>query len=137
MNYKNEQTILKIIKFTPLLFIISISAILIIFLYSEYKTSYIKEKQLLEKEFVEFNKNLIKNNVDTVYNTVLEMQQNTENELKKSIKQRVYEAHSIATNIYNENKDKKEKQEIIKMIKDALAKIRFNDNRGYFFYLFI
>lgn len=132
MNYKNEQTILKIIKFTPPIFIISMSIFLIIFLYFEYKSTYLQEKQLMEKEFVEYNKKMIKSNVETVYNTILEMQRSTELELKKSIKERVYEAEKIATRIYNENKDK-DKKTITKMIKDALVDIRFNDGRGYYY----
>ncbi|WP_428024609.1 sensor histidine kinase [Arcobacter sp.] len=132
MNYKKEQTILKIIKFTPPIFIITMSIFLIIFLYFEYKTTYLQEKQLMEKEFIEYNKKIIKSNVDTVYNTILEMQKNTELELKKSIKERVYEAKKIATKIYNENKHK-DKNIIKKMIKDALVDIRFNDGRGYYY----
>ncbi len=132
MNYKNEQTILKIIKFTPPIFIISMSIFLIVFLYFEYKTTYLQEKQLVEKEFIKYNKKIIKSNVETVYNTVLQMQKSTEIELKKSIKQRVYEAKKIATKIYNENKDK-DKKTITKMIKDALVDIRFNDGRGYYY----
>ena len=132
MNYKNEQTILKIIKYTPPVFIISMSIFLITFLYFEYKTTYTQEKQLMEKEFIEFNKKIIKNNVEIVYNSIIELQKNTELELKKSIKERVYEAKKIATKIYNENKDK-DKKTITKMIKDALVDIRFNDGRGYYY----
>ena len=40
---------------------------------------------------------------------------------------------NIKKKIYNENKDKKSKEEIIKIIKDALVDIRFNNGRGYFF----
>ncbi|WP_419764302.1 MAG: cache domain-containing protein [Arcobacter sp.] len=133
MNYKNEQTILKIIKLTPPIFIISMSIFLIIFLYFEYKTTYFQEKQLIEKEFIKHNKEMVKSNVNTVYNTILEMQKNTEFELKRSIKERVYEAKKIATRIYNENKDSKDKKTITKMIKDALVDIRFNDGRGYYY----
>jgi len=133
MNYKNEKIILKIIKYTPPIFIVLMSLFLIIFLYFEYKRTYLEEKKMMEKEFISLNKKLIKNNVEIVYNTIIEMQKNTELELKKSIKQRVYEAHTIATKIYNENKNTKDKNTITKMIKDALVDIRFNDGRGYYY----
>jgi len=133
MNYKNEKTILKIIKFTPSLFIISMSIFLIIFLYYEYKTTYLEEEKSIEKEFIEYNKKIVKNNVETVYNSILDLQKNTELELKKSIKERVYEAYTIANSIYNENKDTKDKKTITKMIKDALVNIRFNEGRGYYY----
>jgi signal transduction histidine kinase len=86
----------------------------------------------MESEFINNNKLIIKNNVDILYNTLQELQKNTENELRKSIKDRVYEAHTIATKIYNENKNK-DKKTITKLIKDALVDIRFNDGRGYFY----
>ncbi len=49
-----------------------------------------------------------------------------------SDKVRVYEAYNIALSIYNLNK-KRPKEEIKKMIKDALVNIRFLDGRGYFY----
>lgn len=132
MNYKNEKIIIKIIKFAPPLFIISVSLFLILFLYTEYKNTYTQEKYIIEKEFIELNKKIIKQNVDTVYNTIKEIQKTTETQLKNSIKKRVYEAHTIATKIYNENKHK-DKKIIKKMIQDALVNIRFNKGRGYFY----
>ena len=60
MNYKNEQTILKIIKYTPPLFIISMSLFLILFLYLEYNNTYIQEKRVIEKEFIDINKKTVK-----------------------------------------------------------------------------
>ena len=61
------------------------------------------------------------------------LQKTTEEELKNSIKARVYEAHAISTNIYEKYKDTKTKEEIFELIKIALSSIRFNDGRGYFF----
>ncbi|ADG92709.1 integral membrane sensor signal transduction histidine kinase [Arcobacter nitrofigilis DSM 7299] len=133
MSTKNEKTILKIIKYSPPILIIFISTFLIIFIYIEYNTTYLQEKKIMEKEFIKFNKEIVKNNVDVAYNTILEIKKNTEIELKKSIKQRVYEAIDIANRIYNENKDTKDKQTIKKMIKDALIDIRFNEGRGYYY----
>ena len=132
MNFKNEQILLKIIKLTPILFISSILVILTLFIYLEYTNTYKQEKKILETEYIGLNKKYIQQNVDMVYNTIMELQKSTENKLKDSIKERVYEAHTIATRIYNENKDKS-KETITKMIKDALVDIRFNNGRGYFY----
>jgi len=52
--------------------------------------------------------------------------------LKNDIKEHVYQAHDIASNIYENNKNKSEK-EVTKLISDALRNVRFNDGRGYFF----
>ena len=73
------------------------------------------------------------NDVENLYDFIIKTQAKTEEKLKENIKNRVYEAQNIAIQIYNENKDTKTKDEIKKMIKDALVNIRFNEGRGYFF----
>ena len=92
-----------------------------------------KSKTIISNEFIKTNKEKIKTEVDDLYEFIEKTQKETEDRLKKSIKDRVYEAHNIAMRIYNENKDTKTKEEITKMIKDALVDIRFNNGRGYFF----
>ncbi len=57
----------------------------------------------------------------------------TENFLREELLSRTYEAHVLMTSIYESNKDTKSKDEIEKMIKDALREIRFNNGRGYIF----
>ena len=133
MTYKNENSLISIIKFTPLVFIISISIIITIFLYLEKQNELEKEKISIRNEFINTNKELVKQEVENLYDFIIRTQEKTEEKLKENIKDRVYEAHNIAMRIYNENKNKKTEQEITKMIKDALVDIRFNNGRGYFF----
>ena len=133
MTYKNEQSLINIIKYTPLIFIVSVSIIITGFLYLDKQITFQKEKIVVSNEFIKTNKERIKTEVDGLSEFIIKTQEETENKLKKNIQNRVYEAHSIAMKIYNENKDKKSKEEIIKMIKDALVDIRFNNGRGYFF----
>ena len=54
--------------------------------------------------------------------------------LKNNLKNRVDEAYIIANNIYNENKNIKSKDEIQKMIVDALSQVRFFDGTWILFY---
>ena len=131
--YRNEQQILNIIKYTPPIFILTISIIISAFLYSEKQETFEKEKQQIKSQFIRNNKILIKQDVDELYDFIKITQENTEKDLKENIKQKVYEAHNIATKIYNENKDKKSDEEIKKMIKDVLGYIKFNQGRGYYF----
>ena len=133
MTYKNEQSLINIIKYSPLIFIVTVSIIITGFLYLDKQITFQKEKILVSNEFIKTNKERIKTDVDDLYEFIIKTQEETENKLKKNIQNRVYEAHSIAMRIYNENKDKKSKEEIIKIIKDALVDIRFNNGRGYFF----
>ncbi|MDD2896135.1 MAG: cache domain-containing protein [Aliarcobacter sp.] len=133
MIYKNESQLLNIIKFTPPIFIITISIIITLFLYLETQNELEKEKVSIQNEYLEKNTELVKKDVENLYEFIIKTQEKTEGKLKKSIKDRVLEANNIAYRIYNENKDTKTKDEIIKMIKDALVDVRFNDGRGYIF----
>lgn len=132
MNNKNELLILNIIKYGPLAFILSLSIITTFTLYLSYKSAFIEEKELIEKKFTQNNRLEIKKQIESIYNYIKEKQKDTEESLKESLQKRVYEAHSIAMNIYNENKHLGQKK-VTKMIKDALRNIRFNNGRGYFF----
>ena len=133
MIYKNEQSLINIIKYTPLVFILTVSLIITGFLYWDKQTTFQEQKIIISNEFIKTNKEKIKTEVDDLYEFIEKTQKETEERLKKSIKDRVYEAHNIAMRIYNENKNTKTKEEITKMIKDALVDIRFNNGRGYFF----
>ena len=133
MIYKNETSLINIIKYAPIIFIITLSLIITLFLYVDKQNELKKEKIDIQNEFLERNQEFVKTEVENLYNLILKTQAKTEEKLKQSIKERVYEANNIATRIYNENKDTKSKNEIIKMIKDALVDIRFNDGRGYIF----
>ena len=133
MIYKNEKSLINIIKYTPLIFIITLSLIITLFLYADKQHELEKEKKATQDEFLKRNQDFVKTEVENLYDLILITQAKTEEKLKQSIKERVYEANNIATRIYNENKDTKPKDEIIKMIKDAIVDIRFNNGRGYIF----
>ena len=133
MNYKNEEQLINIIKFTPPIFIITISIIITFFLYLEKQVTFTKEKFIIKNEFIKENKETTKDEVDNLYKFIIKTQEQTEEKIKSNIKSRVQEAHNIAMKIYNENKDSKTKDEIKKLIQDSLVDIRFNDGRGYFF----
>ncbi|MBY0540116.1 MAG: cache domain-containing protein [Campylobacterales bacterium] len=133
MIYKNEKSLINIIRYTPLIFIITLSLIITLFLYADKQQELEKQKKATQDEFLKRNQEFVKTEVENLYDLILRTQAKTEEKLKQSIKERVYEANNIATRIYNENKDTKSKDEIIKMIKDAIVDIRFNDGRGYIF----
>ncbi|QKF67639.1 Cache sensor-containing signal transduction histidine kinase [Arcobacter venerupis] len=133
MKIAKEEKLLKIIKFTPSIFVIIISLFVILFLYFENKKTFIEEKKEIEEKYVLEKKELIQEEVNRVYTFIEHLQKSTEQELKKNVKTRVYEAHAIATGIYNKYKDTKSKEEIFQLIKVAFNDIRFNDGRGYYF----
>ncbi|MBU1194107.1 MAG: cache domain-containing protein [Proteobacteria bacterium] len=68
-------------------------------------------------EYIEYNKSL------------------TRKRLNDSIRNRVYEAHTMATHLHEKWKGEKTKQDIQAAIKESMRMIRFNQDRGYFFIL--
>ena len=133
MENTKEKQILKIIKYTPPIFTIIVSILITLFLYVDNKNTFLEQKTRIENDYIINHKKIIKDEVDRVSNYIKYIQVSTEKELKNTIKNRVYEAHSIATNIYNKHKDTKTKEEILQQIKTSLEAIRYNNGRGYFF----
>ena len=133
MDKEKEQQLLKIIRYAPVVLILFLTSILVLFLYIENKREFLNEKKDLEKKFYLQNANMIKDEVNRAYSYVQYIQENSEKELRTSIKSKAYEAHSIASNIYEKYKDIKNRNEIIEIIKITLDKIRYNEGRGYFY----
>ena len=128
----SEKNILKFIRFAPIIFIILSSFLITYSFIQESENKLQVDIKNLENEYFQSQKDLVKNEVQRVYDYILYKKELSEENLKNELKQRIYEAHSIATNIYNENKEKS-KAEILKLIQDALRSIRFNEGRGYYF----
>ena len=78
---------------------------MILFLYFESKKTFNEEKTGIEQKYILKNKEQIKEEVNRVSEYINYLQKTTEEELKKSVKSRVYEAHAIATGIYEKYKD--------------------------------
>ena len=133
MRITKEKQFLRIMKFAPSIFVTVVSLLVILFLYFENKKTFNQEKKEIEEKYILKNKELIKEEVNRVHEFIKHLQTSTEIELKNNIKSRVYEAHSIATGIYEKYKDTKSKEEIFDLIKTTLNNIRFNEGRGYFF----
>jgi len=132
MIFENEKKLLKIIKYTPTIFIIVISIIILSLQFIENKQSIEKEKQRIFNEFSTKNKKIIKERVHEIYDYIIREKNLTTLELKKSLENELANAYNIANAIYQNNKGLK-KQRIKELIVEALRPIRFNNGRGYFF----
>jgi len=133
MHFKNEKKLLLLIRYALPFLILGLSIIITTFLYLENKSEFNKIKNNIKVKFIQDKKQIIKEQVDNIYEYILSEQKDTIENLKKTLIDRVHEAHTISTNIYNQFKDTHSKQEITLMIKSALKDIRFNNARGYFF----
>jgi signal transduction histidine kinase len=135
--YNNEKLILNSIKFGPILLVLIISFLITQFFLHQRSKDFYKEIYITETAYLDKNKERVKEEVTRVYNYIKSVKEQSEQRLVSEIKERVYLAHNIATNIYNEelkNKDENfDKKQVFKTIKNALSAIRYNNGRGYIF----
>jgi len=117
-----------------MLVIISVSLGLLSFIWIQNEFSSFKsESESLRSNYIETQKETIKKEVERTIQYIDKMNSRSEERLNKLLMERVYEAHSISTNIYQKNIETKTLSEIQEMIKEALRPIRFFNGRGYFF----
>lgn len=134
----SEKKILNIIKYGPVLPLIILSALITFFSIEDKNEDLKKEIETVKINYLNENKQLVKNEINkVVYLINLEIEKSKET-LKKNIKEKVYEAHRVATNIYNssienENKNNLTREQIFDTIKYALTGMSYNGNKGYFF----
>ena len=129
----SEKKLLFIIRYVPMLFIILLS-IFITYIFEAYNDIHTEEeKQRTTNIYVTLNNDELKEEVFRVYDYISQKNETAITLLKSDIKQKVYEAHAIATKIYEDNKNIKSKTEILELIKTALGSIIFNKGRGYYF----
>ena len=74
MKISQEEQFLKIIRFTPAIFLIIISSLVIVLLYFENKNTFETEKKELEEKFISENKQQIKDEVVKVKQFVRDVQ---------------------------------------------------------------
>ena len=138
-EFKKKDNILKIIKYGPLLFVLCLSITITSIVITQKNNFFNKEIIKAENNYLERNKKRVKEEVQRVYDYIKDKKLDSEKLLKQRIKNRVYEAHQIATNIYeNELLDRLDghehsKKHIFNTIKYALSGIVYNNGRGYIF----
>ncbi len=133
MNNEDEKKLLFFIKIIPLT-VVTFIAIVGIFVALYINNLTLNNELKNTKEiYLKNEKKILKEEVLKVRNNLINEKKLTKEKLKQNIKEKVYMAHTIATNIYNQYKDTKSAKEIKDIIKNALVNIRFNDGRGYYF----
>lgn len=114
---------------------VTIASILVTghFLVSQVYKRFREESQKLREDYLESQKSLIKNETQRVIDSIEYRRSKMDERLMQMIKQRVYEAHSIASNIYRRYRPSKSDHEIKQLIKNALRPVRYNEGRGFYF----
>lgn len=132
MSGINDNKLLRLIRFAPVVLIVifSLSVNFIVIKDNQVKAQHSIDS--LRTEVIDRQKNSIQQHVELVANEIQFQKTHTRQALEVQAKERVYEAHAIATSLYNTNLEKS-KAEITKLISEALRPIRFFNQRGYFF----
>ncbi|HKK09530.1 MAG TPA: cache domain-containing protein [Bacteroidales bacterium] len=117
--------------------IISITVVLVLLLgvsqiILEYNNG-IKEIADFRQEAIEKKKLVVQNEVNTAIDYAKLKEKQIEQELHGTIKERVYEAHAIASNLHKKYYQKYNNTQIQRIILEALRPVRFFNGRGYYF----
>ncbi|MCD6584265.1 MAG: cache domain-containing protein [Desulfobacteraceae bacterium] len=130
---KQRISFTKLIQLWGIIFLVglggSIVAIDVVRSYQDFNFS----TEQLRADYIDSQKQMIKREVHQVVEIINYEKRQSERLTKTKIKSRVYEAYSIAQNIYQENKSTKITAEIQQMIIDALSPLRFEQGSGYYF----
>ncbi len=130
---KQKTSLLRLIRFFGIIFIIGVGvSIVTIDVISSYRDFNYRADQM-RSAYITRQKQVIRKEVDRVVKVIYYQKAQSDVLTKTKIKSRVYEAYSIAQNIYNQNKTTKTEAEIQEMILTALRPIRFENGIGYYF----
>ncbi|MBI9081937.1 MAG: cache domain-containing protein, partial [Pseudodesulfovibrio sp.] len=115
-----------------ILAVASLVAWTLVLVHNDY-TSFKDGSMLIRQRHIDAQKELLVRQVQEVTKYINYMENLTEKRLKNSLRERVNEAHQIASGIYDKYSGTEEPEKVRKMIKEALRPIRFNQGRGYYF----
>ena len=122
---KERISFIKLIQSWGVIFLIGIGAsIITIDLIGSYRDFNFRADEM-RTDHIAQQKQMIKREVERVVDMINHKRARSVTLTQIKIKARVYEAYSIAQNIYQQNKAAKSKDEIQQIILDALKPIRF------------
>ncbi|MDK9707187.1 MAG: cache domain-containing protein [Desulforhopalus sp.] len=110
----------------------SVGLLFVLWMHSEY-TAFVEDANHARKAFEESQKEMLKEEVTTVADYINYTKNLTESVLRKTVRDRVVEASSVASHLLEVYGNSKSPAEVQLLIKDALRQLRFNDGRGYYF----
>jgi signal transduction histidine kinase len=130
---RKKISFIKLIRLWGVVFLTALAGVIVgIDLVTTYHDQNIRVDKM-RTDYVEEQKQKSKREVERVVTMINYERTQSEILTRKKIKSRVYEAYTIAQNIYEQNKALKRDAEIQKLIVDALRPIRFENESGYYF----
>jgi len=130
---KKRTSFIKLIKLLGIIFLTGIGvSVVAIDVVGSHRDFNFRADQM-RADYLASQKQIIKQEVHRVVDLISYGKAQSEILTREKIKSRVYEAYSIAQNIYQQNKTTKSEAEIQQMILDVLRSIRFENETGYYF----
>jgi len=117
---------------------ISFIAVILVTLFGLFSSTmgyrkFLVESREIEKLEIEERKTELKRDIQRVIALINSQKTQTERRLKQSIQSRVYEAYDVAKHLYERYRDILPDEDLQRLIRESLRKIRFHDGKGYYF----
>ncbi|MCK5056894.1 MAG: cache domain-containing protein [Candidatus Aminicenantes bacterium] len=130
---KQKKSIANLISSTYIAIIIVLTIILGSFFIINRCFDFYENTKNIEDEYITQQVHLIRLKLNEIINDIAYNKTLAEKRLKEKIKARVYEAHRVASKIFQQNKNSKSPEIIKEMVKETLRLLEFNNGRGYYF----
>ena len=137
MNNKKQEFISaqKKLKKSVSLFTVSlvfaVGCFMAVFFYYTSSKNLELENEQIKNSYVELQKEIVKARVNQAYEFIQSIKNTAEEDLKARLKERVYKAYETAENIYQKYHAKEGEASVKQRIKDALERLRYEDNKSY------
>tara|TARA_Y100001960_G_scaffold251831_1_gene268763 strand:- start:735 stop:3212 length:2478 start_codon:yes stop_codon:yes gene_type:complete len=127
-----DKKLLNLITYAPATIVGAFTLLWLVLAVTDVLLSSQEKLVAFKEQYQQRENEILTRQVEYVAQQVKFAREQTEKQLEDTIQKRIYEAHNIATRLYESNKHLPEAQ-VTKIITDALRDIRFNNGRGYFF----
>ncbi|EGA68773.1 GGDEF domain-containing protein [Vibrio sinaloensis DSM 21326] len=127
-----DRKLLNLITYAPATIVGAFTLLWAVLAITDVLLSSEEKLEAFQEDYYQRENTILTKQVEYVAQQVKYARERTEHQLETTIKERIYEAHNIATRLYESNQHLPEAQ-VTKLITDALRDIRFNNGRGYFF----
>jgi two-component system cell cycle sensor histidine kinase/response regulator CckA len=120
--------------FLTLILASTFSALLVggLWIVREYRR-FNRDAEAMSRQYTEERKREMQQRVEEVVDFVEFKRRQTEQRIRGDLKEHVYEAHGIATQIYERYGHSRSLAEIQDMVRETLRSVHFNGGRGYYF----
>ncbi|EEX94194.1 signal transduction protein [Vibrio orientalis CIP 102891 = ATCC 33934] len=132
MTKLTDKKLLNLITYAPATIVAVFTLLWVVLTVRDTILTSREELNSLKQDYEQRRLETLTNRVEYVLEQIQFARTQVEDKLEDTIQEHIYEAHAIATRLYESNKHLPE-QQVTKLITDALRDIRFNQGRGYFF----